>query len=143
MGMTVWVHILDGRKIVGNQQDCSWLAQLAEPLDAICEQRGVGKLSGYFDYTDLQHNMGEGGDPDAEPDPETGWAWGIDDMKWFPAADAVRTLQALKSAVPEAGSIGKLPADRSGELVAEIDDCLQQLEPAAAAGKQFHFTVLM
>ena len=112
MGMTVWVHILDGRKIVGNQQDCSWLAELAEPLDAICEQRGVGKLSGYFDYTDLQHNMGEGGDPDAEPDPETGWAWGIDDMKWFPASGAVRTLQALKSTVPEAGPIGKLPAAR-------------------------------
>lgn len=143
MGMTVWVHILNGRKIEGNQNDCSWMAQLAEPLDTICEQRGVAKLSGYFDYTDLNYNMGEGGDPDVGPDPETGWAWGIDDMSWFPAGEGLHTVRELSTAVAEAGSIGKLPTSRKGELLAELEDCAQQLAAAAALGQQFHLTVLM
>ncbi len=144
MGMTVWVQVLNGRKIEGNQSDCSWMHRVSEPLDAICQQHGVEKLTAFFDYTDLEHNMGEGGEDDdeaASSDPETGWTWGIDGMKWFPAASGLRTLLAMIEAMDQAPSVGDMPPNRKGELFAELQDCVKQLETAAKLGQMFHFTV--
>lgn len=101
MGMTLWIHILDGRKIESDEADHSWMYRLHEPLDAMCEREGVDKLSSFFDYTDLEHNMNESDDDgDDEPalDPETGWEWGIEDMQWFPATAALATLRKLEAA---------------------------------------------
>lgn len=143
MGMTLWVHILNGRRIESDQNDHSWLHRLQEPLDVLCERDGVEKLSSFFDYTDLEHNMSEVGDGEPALDPETGWAWGIDDMEWFPAASGLKTLRQLQTRIAEADTIGDLPQARKGELIAEVEDCIRQLEPAANGGLRFHFTVVM
>ena len=146
MGMTIWIHILNGRKIEGNQNDCSWMHRLSEPLDALCAQHGVEKLSAFFDYTDLEHNMDDDiDDSDEEPklNPETGWEWGIEDMEWFPTDLGLRTLSALHAAVSSQKSIGDLPAARKGELLAELQDCIRQLTLAVKHNQTFHFTVLM
>ena len=147
MGMTLWVHILNGRKIESDPSDRSWLHRLHEPLDALCERDGVEKLSSFFDYTDLEHNMDDSDDDDSddepELDPETGWGWGIDDMQWFPAASGLATLRKLEASIAATETIGDLPGARKGELVAEVRDCIAKLEPAAKLGQRFHFTVLM
>ena len=154
MGMTLWVHILNGRKIESDQSDHSWMHRLQQSLDALCEGDGVEKISSFFDYTDLEHNMydvddddtdesdPDGGDKERELDPETGWEWGIDDMQWFPATSGLATLRKLEVRIAEAETVGDLPGDRKSELIEEVRDCIAKLEPAAKLGQQFHFTVV-
>src|SRR5262245_7924593 len=99
MGMTYWVHILNGRKIEGNQNDLSALHKAEGALDKLCAELGVAKLSSFQDTKDLEYNMaavmGDDDEEEEELDPETGWAYGIDDMKWFDTAKGIRMFQAL------------------------------------------------
>jgi hypothetical protein len=143
MGMTIWVHVLNGRKIEGNQEDCSWMYRLFPELDRICDQQGVTRLSSFFDHTDLEANMEESDDDELPLDPETGWTFGIDDMNWFDAAPGLGTLQRLAEVAGGGEDLAGLPAERRHELVDELRGCIKQLEPAAAKGQKFHLAVLM
>ena len=71
MGMTLWVHTLNARKIDSDETDHSWMHRLDEPLDAMCVRDGVEKLSTFFDYTDLEHNMVDDDDTDESDDDQT------------------------------------------------------------------------
>ena len=145
--MTLWVHILDGRKIKSDKNDRSWLYKLSDALDALCERDGVDKLSSFFDYTDLEYNMADDDAEEDEDEPaldaETGWAWGVDDMDWFPAASGLATLKQLELSIAAADEIGDLPSARKGELASEVADCVKLLEAAAKRDRTFHFTVIM
>ena len=147
MGMTLWVHILNGREIESDETDHSWMYRLHGPLDALCERDGVDKLSSFFDSTDLEHHMDDSDEEEDEEepalDPETGWEWGIDDLRWLPAAAGLSTLRKLEGSIAAENSIGDLPTDRKHELIEEVRDCVAKLEPAAKLGQRFHFTVLM
>lgn len=142
MGMTVWVHVLNGRKVEGNKNDCSWMYCLATHLDWFCERNGVPKLSSFFEYTDLEANMEES-DEEPQADPETGWPYGIDDMEWFDPESGLRTLQKLSEVVAGGEHCPGLPADRHHELIEELEDCIQQLRPAGGRGQKFHLAVIM
>jgi hypothetical protein len=154
MGMTLWLHTLEGRSMSQESDDHSLMHRFADDLDALCAEKGLPAFSSFFDFTDLNFNMNDEIDEDSgtesddgdddEPieDPETGLAYGIDDMQWFDASTGLNSLKVLRDAV-QAGAIAKLkPAQRSG-LVEELDNCVSLLEaPSKNAGK-FHLAVVM
>jgi hypothetical protein len=143
MGMTVWVHVLNGRKIEGNQNDCSWMHRLADPLDRCCERHEVAMLSSFFDYTDLEANMEESDEEEPPADPETGLPYGIDDMNWFEATSGLHTLRKLAEVLEGGERCPGLPAERRHELLEELQDCIRQLQPAAKKRQKFHMAVIM
>lgn len=53
MGMTLWLHTLEGDDLSRDSDDHSWMHRLTEELDAICEREGVTRLSEFFDYSEI------------------------------------------------------------------------------------------
>lgn len=158
MGMTLWIHTLQDRDMSHESDDHTLMHDLSDELDLLCERLGVAKLSSFFDLTDLQYNFGdedaEEGDEavgDAAPDqdeskvdPETGYAYGIDDMQWFDAGSGLATLEALRDEVESgAGANLHLDEDEQEVLLEELDDCIAQLAEMAASGGRFHLSVVM
>jgi hypothetical protein len=151
MGMTLWLHTLEDREYSQDSDDHSLMHTHADALDALCDSAHVRKLSDYFDFTDMELNYGEDADPDddegdeesAEPalDPETGYAYGIDDMNWFEAAEGLATLQALHDAVA-AGAIEELDDDDRDALIEELDDCIAAVADTATRSGKFHLAVV-
>jgi len=117
-------------------------------LDTLCSKAEVQPLSAYIDYTDQAFNYGtfddaDLDDADLEPelDPETGLAYGINDMTWFDAAEGLAALQAVRDRVAASG----VPGMKAGELAAlleELDDCLAVLAGPAARGGKFHLSLV-
>ena len=107
------------------------------------------KLSDFFDFTDLEYNYAEDaddeddetGESDVAEDPETGYAYGIDDMQWFAADEGLVSLRAIRGHVAESGLEG-LDDDEAGMLLEELDDCIQVLEDTAARQGRFHLAVI-
>jgi len=142
MGMTLWIHTLQGRNMSKESDDHSMMNEYAEALDKVCKQLGVPLLSSFFDTTDLEYNFSDDEDDELEEpqiDPETELAYGIDDMKWFDAANGIRTLSALRSHVKDKGQ-PRLDDEERQMLIEELDDCLAKLE-MARSGK-FHLAVI-
>lgn len=144
MGMTLWIHTLEGRDMSRESDDHSIMHDLADDLDAICRTLKVAELSSFFDSTDLELNMSEEEDEDDDPeiDPETGWAYGIDDMQWFDAASGLESLSALRSHV-ETDATPLFEEDTKSMLLEELDDCIQKLRGPAQTGGKFHLAVIM
>src|SRR4051794_2799299 len=105
MGMTIWMHTLEGRNYSKDSDDHSSMCRYSDELDALSEQLKVKKLSQFFDYTDQELNAGGPHDDDRDDeeglrlDPETDLGYGIDDMQWFDAAEGFATLSALHAGV--------------------------------------------
>lgn len=140
--MTFWIHTLEGRDYSKDSDDYSLMSRHVEAIDVLCEKLGVPAMSSFVDYTDLEFNYEER-DEDGEPelDPETGFAYGIDDMKWFPAAEGLKSFLAIRDSLKNSPLSG-LSAERTGELIEELESCIQILEgPASRAGK-FHLSLL-
>jgi hypothetical protein len=130
----------------GESDDHSLMYDLAEELDVLCSGCGSKPLSSFFDTTDCDFNMSDefdDEDADEEPaiDPETGLAYGIDDMKWFDAAEGLATLQAIRAQVAE-GWKPDMVADERSALIDELDDCIATLADLPAGGR-FHLAVVM
>jgi hypothetical protein len=151
MGMTLWIHTLEGRTMSKESDDHSFMHRLSDELDALGTELGVGKLSYYFDFTDMNYNMGDefddeeaedGGDDEPAIDPETGYGYGIDDMKWFDAARGMNVIRELRDAVA-AGKLPELDAGERKELLWELDNCARVLEGPAERGAKFHLSVVM
>ena len=85
MGMTIWMHTLEGRDYSKDSDDHTSMCRYSDELDTLSEQLKVKKLSAFFDYTDQELNSRDDADDDDEDelgaDPETGLAYGIDDMQ--------------------------------------------------------------
>ena len=142
MGMTLWIHTLQGRNMSKESDDHTMMNEHAEALDKVCKQLGVPSLSSYFDTTDLEHNSEDDEDDELEEpriDPETELAYGIDDMRWFDAAQGIKTIQGLRSHVKDKG-MPRLDDEEKQMLLEELDDCLEKLE-MAKSGK-FHLAVI-
>ncbi len=146
MGATIWVKTLEGRNYSSDKEDHSLIYHNADELDAVCVAAGVGKLSDFMDYTDLEYSFSDF-DEDAEEaeegeevaDPETGLGYGIDDMTWF---DAVAGLACLKALREWAAGEDEGGPDRSDELLEELDHCIAILQGPASRGGKFHFAVI-
>jgi hypothetical protein len=157
MGMTLWIHTLEGRNYSRDSDDHSLMNRHRDALDALCEDAGVRKLTGFVDYTDQEYGFDDDDDPadddpmdddmadelDAEPaiDPETDLAYGIDDMTWFSAAEGLASLQAVRDALETEGLAGADDGEVD-ELLDEIEDCITILEGPASRGGQFHLALI-
>jgi hypothetical protein len=143
MGMTIWIHTLEGRNYSKDSDDHSLMNRHAEAIDAVCDELAVRKLSDFMDYTEQEFDY-DGANEDAEdsePDPETELAYGIDDMTWFDAAEGLASMQAVRDKLGVDGLAGLAP-DELSELLEELGDCIAILEgPATRAGK-FHLTLV-
>lgn len=157
MSMTLWLHTLQKREMTRESDDHNLMHALADDLDFLCERLGVARLSSFFDLTDMEYNFDHGGaatasaringDDDDEVttlDPETGYAYGIDDMKWFDAAAGLTTMQALREEIDFSDGLElHLDEEEQDVLLDELDDCIFRLREPAASGGQFHLAVLM
>jgi len=143
MGMTVWIHTLQGRTLSKYDNDHSLLNFHSENLDKVCESINVPKLTSFFDMTDLTLNLSEGTEEEeSEMDPETGWPYGIDDMDWFDAAIGQSTLLTLRAHIPSHPILALKP-ETERALIEEIDDCLQKLSAPAKNGGKFHLALIL
>lgn len=121
------------------------LEQLTEHLnglDALCRTLGVTPLSRFVDPTALEFAEASRLLPAEErgpliPDGETGLAWGIEDMAWFPASTGMTTLEAL-SAYLQRNRPRELAGAKYPQLLADLTFCESCLGPLEAEGGQFH-----
>jgi len=54
VGMTRWIHTLQGRKMSKESDDHSTMYRLTDELDGIADSLGVPRLSAFFDDTELK-----------------------------------------------------------------------------------------
>jgi len=144
MGMTLWIHVLEGREYSKDSDDHTLMYRHAESLDALCEEAGVRKFSEFFDFTDLEYSYAEEDDDSGtEPpvDPETGLGYGIEDMTWFEATEGRLSMQVLRERIA-AGSVPELSSDQRKDLLEELDDCIALLEGPAGRSARFHLAVI-
>jgi hypothetical protein len=141
MGMTLWLHVLHDRTIESGETDYSSLWQFTEELDALCTRLGILVFSGFFDHTDMKYNLADGPE-DAETDPETGWAYGIDDMDWFDTKDGLGTLQALETHLAGDPESLQMKPSQLEALLEELREVCTKLE-SAGAGTRFHLELVM
>ena len=119
------------------------LAQYIDGLDALCRTLGVTPLRRFVDITAMEFAEAsrllpaDAATSPPRPDPETGLAWGIEDMLWFPIGTGMITLEALS---------GHLQRNRPREvrgasrelLLDALAFCESALRPREAKGGQFH-----
>ncbi len=143
MGMTLWIHTLEGRNYLKDSNDHSLMNKNLDSLDALCTKMKVKKLSDYVDYTDQQFNYNEFYDNDNEPElkSETELAYGIDDMTWFEASDGLISLQTVRNRIAKDRLHG-LDADKLQSLLEELDDCISILDDSVSRGGKFHLSLV-
>jgi hypothetical protein len=141
MGMTLWLHVLHGRTIESDETDYSSLWTLTEKLDASCTRLGLPLFSGFVDHTDIKYNLADGPEV-ADTDPETGWAYGIDDMDWFDIKKGLGTLRTLESHLLEAPEALGLKPGQLEALLEELREVCTKLE-SAGSGARFHLELVM
>lgn len=145
MGMTLWLNTLHGRDYSPDSNDHSAMHRHSDALDALCVEAGTRQLSEFFDFTDLEYNYSDEIDEDeeveSEVDPETGYAYGIDDMQWFDSVEGLSTLRALHAAL-SSGALRELDDDERAELLDELEDCVETLQAAGDATVKFHLAVV-
>ncbi|MBC3832326.1 hypothetical protein H8K33_12450 [Undibacterium amnicola] len=143
--MTIWIHTLEGRNYSQDSDDHSLMCRHLEAIDEVCQKIGVKSLGELVDYTDQEYNYEEFDDEDDDEDvaldPETGLAYGIDDMTWFDAQEGLSSFKALKTAVASSVITG-LDADEVVELIEELDNCISILEKSAAQAGKFHLSLV-
>jgi hypothetical protein len=112
-------------------------------LDVLCKTLGVSELSRFLDTTavELQQAVTLVDDAqvpsvDTASDPETGLAYGIEDMSWQPIAAGMSSLEALEQHLQRSGD-----SDTSAALLQELRYCISALAPLEAEGAQFHLAL--
>ena len=117
------------------------LVEYMSGLDALCRTLGVTPLSQFLDITALEFAEASGllaaEAPAPKIDPETGLAWGIEDMDWFPISTGMITLEALSGHLQRNRPREVAGANR-GPLLEALAFCESQLLPLEAEGGQFH-----
>lgn len=118
------------------------LGEHMKGLDALCRTLGVTPLSQFVDITALEFAEASkllSADKVAPPriDAETGLAWSIEDMGWFPISTGMATIEALTSHLQR-----NRPREVSGanhpQLLEALAFCDTTLRPLEAEGGQFH-----
>lgn len=136
------MHTLQDRRCDMESDDYTALYNIAPALDVACEDLGVRRLTEFFDYTDQQRAYSLDEVPEDEQlDPETGLAYGIEDMAWFDAGEGVATMTALRERLRQAAVAG-VDANLAGYAVDELDQCLARLETVVTVAGKFHLAVI-
>lgn len=118
------------------------LGEYMKGLDALCRSLGVTPLSQFVDITALEFAEASkllSAESVAPPklDAETGLAWSIEDMGWFPISTGMATIEALSGHLQR-----NRPREVSGanhaQLLETLAFCEATLRPLEAEGGQFH-----
>ncbi len=146
MGMTFWIHTLDGGIMSHESDDHTLMYRLSDELDAVCDELGISKLSSFVDYTDLVLNMTDD-ESDEENEAieigeETGYAYAIDDMQWFDIPTGLTCLEALRRHVAD-GWNPELAYETRAYLIEELDNCIEKLKSLSQETGKFHLAVLL
>jgi hypothetical protein len=145
MGMTLWIHALEGRNLLTDSEDHTLMYKFSDELDLLCDKLGVAKISSFFDSTDLEICMREDDDKtgeDPEVDSETENTYGIDDMVWFDASSGLATFQALRASIAE-NELPNLDEENKTWLLEELDDCIIKLKSPSERGGMFNLSIIM
>lgn len=145
MGMTLWIHTLEGRNLLTDSEDHTLMYQLSDELDSLCDKLGVAKISSFFDSTDLEICMREDDDEageDPEIDSETGNSYGIDDMVWFDASSGLATFQTLRTSIAE-NELPNLDEENKTWLLEDLDYCITKLKGLSERGGRFNLPIIM
>jgi hypothetical protein len=155
MGMTLWVHVLEGRQFTCHEDDHSLMNKYTPELDVVCKAIGATPLSDFIDCTDMNANFFEDEeDPDSEEldqeellDPETGYSYGIDNMIWFPAREGLSTVSLLRAhlttnGLPPLNGFPPLPEKALEGLLEEFDSCIAKLTEPASRDASFHLSLV-
>ncbi len=143
MSVVLRLATLDQRHFALHPRLLQQLLEHVSGLDALCKTLGVTPLSQFVDVTALEfYEASELVSPAAANTPsptdaETGLAWSIEDMDWFPASTGLITLEALTAHLQRNRPREVAGANRA-ELQASLEFCEQQLRPLEAEGGQFH-----
>lgn len=112
-------------------------------LDALCKTLGVSELSRFLDTTAVELQQAvilvddtQVPSADTASDPETGLAYGIEDMSWQPIAAGMSSLEALEQHLQR-----EHQGARTSSLLDELAYCLRALSPLEAEGAQFHLAL--
>ncbi len=113
-------------------------------LDALCKTLGVSELSRFLDTTavELQQAVilvddAQVPTADTTSDPETGLAYGIEDMSWQPIAAGMSSLEALEQHLQRSSD----PSTSAALLLQELRYCISALAPLETEGAQFHLAL--
>jgi len=135
--------LLDRRFQAGQQSLPALYCELRQ-LDMLCKSLGVTELSHFVDATEVELQEAaalvaaeSSFNTVPETDPETGLAYGIDDMSWQPIAAGMSSLEALEQHLQrEFGNQGS-----KAQLLTELGYCLHALSPLETEGAQFHLAL--
>jgi hypothetical protein len=145
MGMTLWIHTLEGRHMSTGSEDHTLMYRFFDDLDSLCDKLGVAKISSFFDSNDLELCMRED-DDETDEDPEVGSetenSYEIDDMIWFDAASGLDTFETLRAAIAE-NELPNLDEENKSWLLEELDDCISKLKDPAERGGKFNLPIIM
>ncbi len=145
MGMTLWIHTLEGRDMLTDGEDRTLMYRLSDELDSLCDKLGVAKISSFFDSTELEICMREDDDEigeEPEIDSETENSYGIDDMVWFDASSGLATFQALRGSIAD-NELPNLDEENKTWLLEELDDCITKLKDPSERGGKFNLSLIM
>jgi|LSQX01.1.fsa_nt_gb hypothetical protein len=139
---TLRLATLDQRHFHLHRTPLLQLAEYMTGLDALCRTLGVTPLSRFVDITALEFAEASRllPDTDAAParaDAETGLAWGIEDMVWFPISTGMTTLEALSGHL-QRNRPREVSGANHGQLLEALTFCEEQLRPLEPEGGQFH-----
>jgi hypothetical protein len=147
MGHTLWVDVR-GRSKNEIPGDNSIMLRMQEELDRLSEKLKVPKLSGFYDYSELEEHYG-----DFEEDPDEGQdAAGIADDgeargSWFDSQQALFAVRAIYEHLEQhPNDLGLKPepsqAHWPGHLMRELKDSITLLEDAASRNCQFRLLIV-
>lgn len=133
---------LDQRHFHLHSSPLPQLGEYLKGLDALCRTLGVTPLSQFVDITALEFAEASqllSAENVAPPktDAETGLAWSIEDMSWYPISTGMATMEALSGYLQR-----NRPREVSGanhaQLLETLAFCETRLRPLEAEGGQFH-----
>ena len=140
MSTVLWANRLSQGRVVSDESDKPALHKHADKLDSLCQQLGLPPFSALRDSTDARYNLD---DLDLPP----GMASTNDVMAaegvWMAGEPALRLLQALQQHVVKAQTRFGLLRNDHDRVVAELQESIAFIQPAAEAGERVNFSVVM
>ncbi|SDR94101.1 hypothetical protein SAMN05216198_0811 [Halopseudomonas litoralis] len=142
MSAVLRLATLDQRHFQLHSTVLQQLTEHLQGLDALCRTLGVTPLSQFIDLTALEFQEAARllASEDATlppPDPETGLAWSIEDMDWYPISTGMTTIEALNGHL-QRNRPREVSGVDHGQLLDSLTFCETCLRPLEAEGGQFH-----
>jgi hypothetical protein len=154
MGHTIWVEV-QGRPLKETGDDSSIMHHLMDNLDELAGKLRVGKLSGFYDYSELEEayadleedhaeaNSGGEGELNPEPTLEERQAKG----DWFDSSQGLKAVRTLRQHLSDHfKDLGFTPDESTGhwpkQLMHELARSEAILEEAVARGRKFRLLIV-